>query len=59
MHRSDLGLSVEPADYPKDLYTDDDKVLRARIAKCLGSAVNPVLRDGNSDRRETTPAPRS
>jgi len=38
-------------DYPEEPKTDADKVLNARYAKCLGSAVNPVLREGNSDRR--------
>jgi isocitrate dehydrogenase len=38
-------------DYPEDPKTDDDKAVRARYAKVLGSAVNPVLREGNSDRR--------
>ncbi|MDA3903256.1 MAG: NADP-dependent isocitrate dehydrogenase [Desulfuromusa sp.] len=37
--------------YPEEATTDADKVLQARYAKCLGSAVNPVLREGNSDRR--------
>ncbi len=38
-------------DYPEDPKTDEDKALRARYGRCLGSAVNPVLREGNSDRR--------
>ena len=38
-------------DYPEDPKTDADKAIRARYSKCLGSAVNPVLREGNSDRR--------
>jgi isocitrate dehydrogenase len=38
-------------DYPEDPKTDAEKELNARYAKCLGSAVNPVLREGNSDRR--------
>jgi isocitrate dehydrogenase len=38
-------------DYPDEVETDADKELRARFAKVLGSAVNPVLREGNSDRR--------
>jgi len=38
-------------DYPEQPASDDDKKIRARYAKCLGSAVNPVLREGNSDRR--------
>ena len=41
-------------DYPEDPKTDDEKALRARYGKCLGSAVNPVLREGNSDRRAPT-----
>ena len=38
-------------DYPEDPKTEAEKSVRARYAKCLGSAVNPVLREGNSDRR--------
>ena len=38
-------------DYPEDPKTDADKDICARYSKCLGSAVNPVLREGNSDRR--------
>ncbi|MET7297380.1 NADP-dependent isocitrate dehydrogenase [Embleya sp. NPDC005575] len=38
-------------DYPDDPKTDEDKDVRARYGKTLGSAVNPVLREGNSDRR--------
>jgi isocitrate dehydrogenase len=38
-------------DYPEDPKTDEEKALRSRYAKCIGSAVNPVLREGNSDRR--------
>ncbi len=38
-------------DYPEDPKTDADKAIRNRYSKCLGSAVNPVLREGNSDRR--------
>ncbi|MGB4059799.1 MAG: NADP-dependent isocitrate dehydrogenase [Burkholderiaceae bacterium] len=38
-------------DYPEDPKTEEDKAIRARYAKCTGSAVNPVLREGNSDRR--------
>jgi isocitrate dehydrogenase len=38
-------------DYPEDPKSDEDKAIRARYSKCLGSAVNPVLREGNSDRR--------
>ena len=39
--------------YPETPKTDAEKALRARFAKVLGSAVNPVLRNGNSDRRAT------
>jgi len=38
-------------DYPEEPQNDEEKVLQERFAKCLGSAVNPVLREGNSDRR--------
>jgi isocitrate dehydrogenase len=38
-------------DYPEDPKTDAERELQARYAKVLGSAVNPVLRQGNSDRR--------
>ncbi len=37
--------------YPEDPQNDDEKALQARFAKVLGSAVNPVLREGNADRR--------
>ncbi|OGU11873.1 MAG: isocitrate dehydrogenase (NADP(+)) [Geobacteraceae bacterium GWC2_58_44] len=43
------GYSIP--DYPEDPKTDAEKALNARFAKVLGSAVNPVLREGNSDRR--------
>ena len=38
-------------DYPENPQTDAEKDIRARYNKCTGSAVNPVLREGNSDRR--------
>jgi isocitrate dehydrogenase len=38
-------------DYPDDPSTEDEREVRARYAKVQGSAVNPVLRQGNSDRR--------
>ena len=38
-------------DFPENPATDEEKDARARYAKVLGSAVNPVLREGNSDRR--------
>ncbi len=37
--------------YPEEATTEEDKALQTRFAKVLGSAVNPVLREGNSDRR--------
>ena len=37
--------------YPEDPKSDEEKSIRARYSKCMGSAVNPVLREGNSDRR--------
>lgn len=42
-------------DFPEELATDEEKDIRARYAKVLGSAVNPVLREGNSDRRVAAP----
>ncbi|WP_269854985.1 NADP-dependent isocitrate dehydrogenase [Streptomyces sp. RPT161] len=38
-------------DYPDDPKTDEERDIRARYDKVKGSAVNPVLREGNSDRR--------
>lgn len=38
-------------DFPEDPKTDEEKAVKAKYAKVLGSAVNPVLREGNSDRR--------
>jgi len=38
-------------DYPDMPQTDEENAIRARYARVLGSAVNPVLREGNSDRR--------
>jgi isocitrate dehydrogenase len=42
-------------DFPEEPETDAEKDIRARYAKVLGSAVNPVLREGNSDRRVAAP----
>ena len=42
-------------DYPDTTETAEEKTLKARFAKVLGSAVNPVLREGNSDRRVAAP----
>ena len=38
-------------DYPEEPQNGEERALQARFAKVLGSAVNPVLREGNSDRR--------
>jgi len=38
-------------DFPENPKTEEEKEIRARYNKCIGSAVNPVLREGNSDRR--------
>ena len=42
-------------DYPEDAKTDEEKEIKARFDKVKGSAVNPVLRMGNSDRRVPGP----
>lgn len=42
-------------DFPEEPKTAEEKAIRARYAKVLGSAVNPVLREGNSDRRAPKP----
>jgi len=41
--------------FPEETNTDAEKEIRAKYAKVLGSAVNPVLREGNSDRRVADP----
>jgi isocitrate dehydrogenase len=45
------GKGYKIPDYPADAKTDEEKAIKARYGKCTGSAVNPVLREGNSDRR--------
>jgi isocitrate dehydrogenase len=45
------GHGYAVPDYPDDPKTDDERSVRARYDKVMGSAVNPVLREGNSDRR--------
>ena len=45
------GKGYALPDFPEDPQTDEEKSVRARYARCIGSAVNPVLREGNSDRR--------
>ena len=45
------GKGYNLPDYPENPQTDEEKEINARYSKVLGSAVNPVLREGNSDRR--------
>ena len=45
------GKGYAIPDFPEDPKTDEEKAIRAKYNKCIGSAVNPVLREGNSDRR--------
>ncbi|WP_134322723.1 NADP-dependent isocitrate dehydrogenase [Cumulibacter soli] len=45
------GQGFDIPDYPESPKTQDEKDINAKYAKVLGSAVNPVLREGNSDRR--------
>jgi len=45
------GKGYDIPDYPESASTDEEKEIRAKYDKVKGSAVNPVLREGNSDRR--------
>jgi len=45
------GKGYKIPDFPEAPKTDEEKEIRARYNRCTGSAVNPVLREGNSDRR--------
>ena len=45
------GQGFDIPDFPENPETDAEKAMRAKYNACLGSAVNPVLREGNSDRR--------
>ena len=45
------GKGFKVPDFPEAPTSDEDKKIKARYSKALGSAVNPVLREGNSDRR--------
>ena len=45
------GKGYAIPDYPENPTSDEEKTIKTRYGKCLGSAVNPVLREGNSDRR--------
>jgi isocitrate dehydrogenase len=45
------GQGYDIPNFPENPKTDEEKAIRAKYNTCLGSAVNPVLREGNSDRR--------
>ncbi|MBQ0943832.1 NADP-dependent isocitrate dehydrogenase [Ideonella sp. 4Y16] len=45
----DKGYKIP--DYPENPKNEEEQSIKARYSKCTGSAVNPVLREGNSDRR--------
>ncbi|MBU1641782.1 NADP-dependent isocitrate dehydrogenase, partial [bacterium] len=45
------GQGYDLPNYPEEAKNDEEKEIQARYSTCLGSAVNPVLREGNSDRR--------
>jgi len=46
-------------DFPEEPKSDEEKLIKERYSKALGSAVNPVLREGNSDRRAPDAVKRS
>jgi len=45
----DKGYKIP--DFPENPSSEEEKAIRAKYNKCIGSSVNPVLREGNSDRR--------
>ena len=49
------SLGYDIPDYPEDPQTPEEQEIKSRYARVLGSAVNPVLREGNSDRRVAAP----
>ena len=49
------GNGFAVPDFPAEPQSDEEKTIRACYSKVLGSAVNPVLREGNSDRRVAAP----
>jgi len=49
------ALGYDIPDYPDEPANDGEQAIKARYARVLGSAVNPVLREGNSDRRVAAP----
>ncbi len=48
------GQDYKIPDFPENPENADEEAVRAKYNTCLGSAVNPVLREGNSDRRAAT-----
>ncbi len=48
------GKGYDVPDYPDEPANDQEREHQARYARVLGSAVNPVIREGNSDRRSST-----
>ena len=48
------GQGYKVPDYPEVATSDTEKAIQSQYARVLGSAVNPVLREGNSDRRAPT-----
>ena len=49
------SLGYDIPSFPEDPTSEEEKSIKARYAKVMGSAVNPVLREGNSDRRVAGP----
>src|SRR5690606_23790801 len=45
------GQGYNIPNYPEEPANEEEKLIKSKYAKVLGSAVNPVLREGNSDRR--------
>lgn len=45
------GKGYDLPDYPEEPASEAERAVQQRYSRCLGSAVNPVLREGNSDRR--------
>ena len=48
------GQGFDIPNYPENPANTDEEAVQAKYSTCLGSAVNPVLREGNSDRRAAT-----
>ncbi|WP_373035311.1 NADP-dependent isocitrate dehydrogenase [Sulfurimonas sp.] len=52
------GQGYDIPDFPENPANAEEEAIRAKYNTCLGSAVNPVLREGNSDRRAAKPVKR-